>query len=34
MEKALSSDLDDALKTSLVDSIARYTEEINTLKGN
>ena len=34
MEKALSSDLDDALKTSLVDSIARYQEEINSLQGN
>jgi hypothetical protein len=34
MEKALSSDLDGALKTSLVDSIARYQEEINSLQGN
>ena len=34
MEKALSSDLDDVLKASFIDSIARYTEEINTLKGN
>lgn len=34
IEKALTSDIDDVLKTSLVDSIARYTEEINTLKSN
>jgi len=34
IEKALASDMDDVLKTSLVDSIARYTEEINTLKSN
>ena len=34
IEKALASDIDDVLKTSLVDSIARYSEEINTLKSN
>jgi hypothetical protein len=33
IEKALTSVIDDAIKTSLVDSIARYREEIKTLQG-